>query len=661
MTSPARIAYLYSRYPVVSQTFCDSEMMALEGMGTPLVVASINPPKSTFRHERLDGLRAEVHYPPPTAILRSNFDLEKTRGGERWTAVEELIKDHDARYGAGFKASIRARNGIYFARLLERLGVAHVHVHFANRATHTALFIKKFSGIPFSFTAHAQDFMVDLGSDELLRELCEEAAFVMAVSEFSRGLLRERCPDSADKIFRAYNGIDPDAFPLAEPESAAGALRIVTIGRQIEFKGFHVLLDACVELKNRGVPFNCTLIGDGPWREKLRQRVQEGGIESNIRFAGTMTQEEVKAELRDSNVFALASLVDRKGASDILPTVIMEAMGARLPVVSTRLVGIPEMVDDGETGLLVEPGNAIALAAALESLAGDPGMRRRMGEAGREKAIRDFSLDKTAAVLGAAFDKAMTTNAGVPKVSNSTEEGTRRDDESTIPPTAVLVDRWPAGDALSGELMEAIRDPHVHVFAGVLDAGFRFDPAADDSSLVREIEFLPDGIVLEAIWRHDRRKAETLESLREQAGGAVAGEDFFVQARRALCLAGILRKRGIRRVHAARSGSLLWAWILHKMTGLPASFAIEERPALSRSVIENLAADFFAGSVGDSALRRRFGGRYPDGLRLATPERKRRLRVGPLRLRGGDPPAVGSDEPAPSLCSWLEEHSTEDS
>ena len=136
MPSKPRIAYLFSRYPVVSQTFCDSEMLALEGMGFELEIGSLNRPPNSFRHERLDRLKAEIHYPPPPDLLDAcakHPDFKAQLG--------PLIDDHSQRYGTGYKPAVRARNAWYFARLFRRLGVQHVHVHFANRATHTALFL----------------------------------------------------------------------------------------------------------------------------------------------------------------------------------------------------------------------------------------------------------------------------------------------------------------------------------------------------------------------------------------------------------------------------------------------------------------------------------------------------------------------------------------
>ena len=141
-----RIGYLYSRYPVISQTFCDAEMLALERRGIELVIGSVYPPLTSLRHEYIARLRAPIHYAPPQEILRTLERHAKTGG--KWP--RDLVEQHDAKYGPRAKAELRARNALYFAQLFDRSGVDHVHVHFANRAAHTALFLKEISGIPFS-------------------------------------------------------------------------------------------------------------------------------------------------------------------------------------------------------------------------------------------------------------------------------------------------------------------------------------------------------------------------------------------------------------------------------------------------------------------------------------------------------------------------------
>jgi glycosyltransferase involved in cell wall biosynthesis len=242
-----RLGYLYSRYPVISQTFCDAEMLALERFGIELEIGSVYPPLTSLRHEHISRLRTPVRYAPPQEILKIWEKDAKTTG--KWPGA--LVDQHEQKYGPGFKGEQRARNALYFADLFARNGVDHFHVHFANRAAHTAIFLKEISKISFSVTAHGQDFMKDLGNDDLLREICTAAEFVAAETDYSRELLCQRCPDSAGKIYRVYNGIDLEFFPVPYPSTANPVPRIISVGRLVAFKGFKNLIDACGELARR--------------------------------------------------------------------------------------------------------------------------------------------------------------------------------------------------------------------------------------------------------------------------------------------------------------------------------------------------------------------------------------------------------------------------
>src|SRR5260370_2726870 len=239
-----RLGYLYSRYPVISQTFCDAEMLALERRGLDLTIGSIYPPLTSLRHEHISSFRAPVHYAPPQDVLRISAKNAKIAG--RWPS--DLVEPHEHKYGPTAKAALRARNALYFADFFARNQVDHVHVHFANRAAHTALFLKKISRIPFSLTAHGQHSIKHLGSDDLLREICAAAEFVAAETDYSRELLCARCPDSAAKIHRVYNGMDLERFPARHHEAAPSRHgeqamvapyhmpRIISVGRLVAFK-----------------------------------------------------------------------------------------------------------------------------------------------------------------------------------------------------------------------------------------------------------------------------------------------------------------------------------------------------------------------------------------------------------------------------------------
>jgi hypothetical protein len=201
----ARLAYLFSRWPVLSQTFVDNEMLALEAAGWELTVAAVNPPVQDLRHARLDALRAPVLHNPPSAVRRIMEARWRDEG--RWPAA--IVDDYAARFGGGDESARRCRNALYFADMLPRLGITHVHGHFANQATYSALFLKALSGIGFSLTPQAQDFMVDLRSPELLSEMATQAAFLIAPCDDAQRELEARCPESAGKTVRIYNGIDP--------------------------------------------------------------------------------------------------------------------------------------------------------------------------------------------------------------------------------------------------------------------------------------------------------------------------------------------------------------------------------------------------------------------------------------------------------------------
>src|SRR5207302_4054144 len=319
-----RLGYLYSRYPVISQTFCDAEMLALERCGLKLEIGSIYPPLTSLRHEHVSCLRAPIHYAPPQEILRISEKNAKIAG--RWP--RDLVEQHERKYGPGVKAEQRARNALYFADFFARNQVDHVHVHFANRAAHTALFLKEISGIPFSVTAHGQDFMKDLGSDDLLREICAAAEFVAAETDYSRDLLRQRCPASAAKIHRVYNGIDLERFPARGSPNGSRIPRIVSVGRLVAFKGFEDLIDACVELARWRVDFVCEIIGDGPLRETLQSKIKQLDLSSRVNLLGSLSQSAVLEKLQTADLFALASTTDAQGATDVFPTVILEAMAS---------------------------------------------------------------------------------------------------------------------------------------------------------------------------------------------------------------------------------------------------------------------------------------------------------------------------------------------
>ncbi len=594
---PMRLGYLYSRYPVISQTFCDAEMLALEQRGVDLEIGSVYPPLTSLRHEHIARLRAPIQYAPPQKILKvweKNAKTGRTTG--KWP--RELVERHERKYGPGVKAEQRARNAFYFAEFFSRNGVDHVHVHFANRAAHTALFLKEISGIPFSVTAHGQDFMKDLGSDDLLREICAAAEFVAAETDYSSELLRRRCPDSAAKIHRVYNGIDLEHFPTPVSAIVNPVPRIISVGRLVAFKGFEHLIEACAELARRGFDFVCDIIGDGPLRDGLQAKIESLNLSPRVVLHGSLSQQAVFEKLQAADIFALASVTDAQGASDIFPTVILEAMASARPVVSTSLAGIPELVVNGQTGILVSPGDVSALTQALEQLLRDGELRLRYGRGGRARIEQHFRIQQTVAPLLRLLEDAVRKHRSAAAELHCSAALSKMTEAT--PRIGYLIDRWPDQDLpLLERELEQMNRRNVPIVPLVceLDSAVRLNRAMEQTT--SWLEFLPDAMAIEAEWRGNPVIAQKLEEERAQQKNRPPSAIFLRQARFALALRTLLRGKNIPHVHATSSRALVCALMLKKLLEVTVSAAIEPESELPQAWIRDALSECVGGRLSD--------------------------------------------------------------
>jgi len=274
---------------------------------------------------------------------------------------------------------------------LQEAGIGHVHAHFAGMAARTAFWIAKFFPITFSFTAHANDIFAPSKFEIGLDKMVGAARVVVTETDYAEKFLRERFPERADRIHRIYNGLNLAEFGRATFSSDPPS--IVAIGRLIVKKGFANLIRACALLVERGRSFQCDIFGEGPLENQLRVQIEQLGLQEFVRLPGPKPQHDLRARLADASVFVLPSVPEPEGGMDNLPTVIMEAMATGLPVVSTRIGGIPEMVVENETGFLVQPDDAVALAGAIEKLTNERSLGQRLGQAGYERAQRLFSIE----------------------------------------------------------------------------------------------------------------------------------------------------------------------------------------------------------------------------------------------------------------------------
>src|ERR1700730_3918117 len=389
------VAYLLERFPSFGQTFCYREVAELERQGTKVHVYSIRRPVDEPKQDWDEQLVRQVHYLPDENALVREVDRLVREGRVSKTTRETVEK-----WGRQ-SDFLRLYQAVYVGQRMQQNGIRHLHAHFAGMAARTAFWINQFFGIPYSFTAHANDIFAPRDFVISLAKLLANAAAIVTVSDYAAAFLENVFPEAAAKLHRIYNGVDLSRFHPVD--FGSGIPAIVSIGRLIEKKGFADLISACRLLKPRGRDFICEIIGEGPLGTALQSQIARDGLESCVKLVGPQTQSQISLRLAHATIFVLACTREEGGGMDNLPTVIMEAMAAGLPVISTPLAGVPEMVENDFNGILVPENDPKAVSAAIEYLIANPEQARRFGERGREIARDKFSIEGSVRALRRLF------------------------------------------------------------------------------------------------------------------------------------------------------------------------------------------------------------------------------------------------------------------
>ncbi|MDH3285411.1 MAG: glycosyltransferase, partial [Acidobacteriota bacterium] len=290
----------------------------------------------------------------------------------------------------------------YVAERAARLGVQHFHAHFATRATTAALLASSISGIPYSFTAHAFDIYRSSVRPQVLSDKIRNASFVVTISEANREYLKGVANGSAANVALVRNGIDLQRF---RPNGATAdpPFTVLSVARLVEKKGLPVLVAACRILRDRGVSFRCQIIGRGRQRPQLLDLIDRWDLRRTVRLLGGRRQGEVLEFYRSAHAYVLPSIVGGDGNKEGLPVSIVEALACGLPVVSTPIAGIPEVVTHGTNGLLVPPGDAAALADALQRIITDRATYDRLRNNARRTVEKSFDTGQTSKDLHELF------------------------------------------------------------------------------------------------------------------------------------------------------------------------------------------------------------------------------------------------------------------
>jgi colanic acid/amylovoran biosynthesis glycosyltransferase len=386
ISAPLGFAYLFERFPSFSQTFCVREVEAMHGRGLEFPVFSIRKPAG----EPVQDYFSDIG---PIYFLPEKFDTVLASDTNFRRSARRALESLRALWGCE-EQKRRIYEALWLGPMLREAGIRHIHVHFAGSAARTAFWLKRLFGVEYSITAHANDIFRD-EPPERLAQMFRAAVVVVTVSEFSLRYLRTKYPSHDEKFCRVFNGIEVDRFQTSSfPD---GRPLILSVGRYIPKKGFCTLVEACSRLE--GKDFECQIIGNGPLEESLKEQAALLGVDQRVSITGPKAEGEIKRLFERSRMFVLSCTRAEDGAMDNLPTVIMEAMAAGLPVVSTDVAAVSEMIADEETGFIVPERDSGALAQKMACLLENPELARAMGMRARERCRDLFDLDRTSAAL----------------------------------------------------------------------------------------------------------------------------------------------------------------------------------------------------------------------------------------------------------------------
>jgi glycosyltransferase involved in cell wall biosynthesis len=403
------IGYLPKGYPRISETFVSNEILCLERQGLEVEIFALKRPEPHHLQPSALAVHARVRYLPDQVVRALPWLLPVhvalwLRRPRRYTRTLRWCLSRCWRERSTTTLRRFFQAGWLVGFVLRGRRIPHFHAHFCHGSATVAMFVKWLTGSTYSFTAHAKDLY--LADPDLLRLKMREAEFVVTCTEHNRKHLDE-IGGGAVPVVRIYHGVDLGRFGTpavaAERAPALGPTRILSVGRLVQKKGFDTLIQACAALRDRGERFHCRIVGDGPLLGDLLARVRELGLEGTVELPGSLLQDDLVVEYARADVFALACQVLENGDRDGLPNVLVEAQACGLPVVSTAISGIPELIEPGVNGLLVPPGDAAALAGALARLLDDAALRQQFGRAGSQRVRAEFDLERNTRRLRELF------------------------------------------------------------------------------------------------------------------------------------------------------------------------------------------------------------------------------------------------------------------
>jgi len=393
--NPKKIGYVVKKYPRYSETFIVNEILAHEDSGLEIQIFSLTHPDDSHFQDIVGEVQSPVKYLPHYFIKASTWWKYLNKTNE---VIPNLFQMLEVFSNEKFKHVYQA---IELAKIVRTTGIEHLHAHFASSATTVARMASYFSNIPYTFTAHAKDIYqedIDLGD---LQSKIHDASSVITVSNYNLEHLTRMFGSDKDKIKRVYNGLDLRKLQYRSPENRKP--NIITIGRLVEKKGLNILVDACEILAKHGVEFHCSIIGKGELESELLGQIKEKNLQDKVELTGALPRTRVIKKFSDASIFAAPAIVANDGNRDGLPTSILEAMALGVPCISTDVTGIPEVLKNNKTGIVVPQNNSVELANAIERLLNDSKLSISLSENGRKLIESNFDISKNSAKIREIF------------------------------------------------------------------------------------------------------------------------------------------------------------------------------------------------------------------------------------------------------------------
>lgn len=391
----SRIGYVLKVYPRFSETFVVTEILAREAHGDALAIYALRPTTDARFHPEIARVRAQVTWIP-----------RPTKSSELWQVLAAALRNPGIRDRLGPIADVvetmpadEVAQGAALAHAVLDDGIDHLHAHFASLAGRVAWLASQLTGVPYTVTTHAKDIYHESVDASWLRRICGDADRVIAISRFNERHLHDILAGTNARVTMQHNALELARFPFREPCPLQQPLRVAAVGRLVPKKGFADLIAAAARLNEQGRDVRVDIAGAGELDAALRAQAEDAGLTGKVRLLGPCTQEEVRDLVQKAHVFVAPSVPAADGNIDGLPTVVLEAMATGTPVVATSVSGLPEVIDDGVTGVLLPPGDVSALVDALTRFADGRVDAPALARAARQLVEERFDSRKQAAAL----------------------------------------------------------------------------------------------------------------------------------------------------------------------------------------------------------------------------------------------------------------------